>query len=238
MDKLNIIFLHGWLFNSQIWSTIQQKFESDILVKTPDFNGYNDATKNREFNLSDSVCTDSTVENILVGWSYGSMVALEYAMRNEHVSKLILINFNISSHEDTFMSDSAITKLSENLKVDRRKSIRNFAFECCKNSKSMITDFKRLDALMKTWIFPEQNILQDNLNHIRYLRGKLISLENLNVNTLIINGEFDNFFSIDKNIITNKKINYKIISGMGHFPFFSYQAEIVDQIKQFIGVKS
>tara|TARA_Y100001936_G_C15405449_1_gene327158 strand:+ start:79 stop:387 length:309 start_codon:yes stop_codon:yes gene_type:complete len=102
----------------------------------------------------------------------------------------------------------------------------------------MITDFKRLDALMKTWIFPEQNILQDNLNHIRYLRGKLISLENLNVNTLIINGEFDNFFSIDKNIITNKKINYKIISGMGHFPFFSYQAEIVDQIKQFIGVKS
>ena len=234
MNKLNLIWLHGWLFNSQIWSNMSKDFDNQHNIATPDLPGYgmNITKSNETFSISNHL-VDSVSRNVLIGWSFGAMLAVKHILDFQNVSKLILLNFNFPSKDDK-LNDNAIDYLSQELMLSRDKAIKNFIFECCKGSKKYMKDYKKLTNESIISQLPTTEVLLSNLQEIRSLR-KMISVPNhLKVDTLIINGRQDSLLSNTKPKYLNSNIKYEIINEMAHIPFLSHKKIVTEKIKSFL----
>ena len=79
MNNLNIIFIHGWLFDSRIWNGLDKLFV-DFNTQKCDLPGYG---KNYSSRLShDEYCFDLLSEAkkplVVIAWSYGGILALNH----------------------------------------------------------------------------------------------------------------------------------------------------------------
>ena len=88
MSKPKIILLHGWLFNSNVWSSFREKLENDFISYTPDLPGYG----NNKSLLTNDSYLDNFISNlnskcIIVGWSYGGLLALKRMSLNKSIYK-------------------------------------------------------------------------------------------------------------------------------------------------------
>jgi len=238
MNNLNIILLHGWLLNSKIWVDFKELFPKSIKIATPNLPGYG---KNKEiYNTDKDFCLDyfSTINkpSILIGWSYGGLLSLQYAFNEyPHIKKLILLNPNLSiSKDNTHLNYKNIIKLKKNLIKDKNKTIKEFLFECCKNSKFSDKEYKILIKKFSKHNFPSNEILINNLdymvnsNHIHCIKSSCKDI-------LIINGSNDQFTGDEhKTYILNKNIKYESVRGMGHIPFISFKEEVFKIIMDFL----
>ena len=234
MNKLNLVLLHGWLFNSQIWSNMSKDFDIQHNIATPDLPGYdmNTTKSNETFNISNHL-VNSVSRNVLIGWSFGGMLALKYTLNFKNVSKLILLNFNFPSKDDK-LNDNAIDYLCEELTVSRDKAIKNFIFECCKGSKKYLKDYKKLTNESILSQLPTTEVLLSNLQEMKSLRKMISEPNHLKVDTLIINGRQDSLLSNTNSKDFNSSIKYEIINEMAHIPFLSHKKIVTEKIKSFL----
>ncbi len=234
MNKLNLVLVHGWLFNSQIWRNILQNFDNRYDVVTPNLPGYdvNRFRPDKVFNISEYL-VNSVSRNVLIGWSFGGMLALKHAINFKNVSKLVLLNFNFPSKDDK-LNDNAIDHLSEELKISRDKAIKKFIFECCKGSKKYLEDYKTLTRKNFISQFPTTEVLLSNLKEMKSLRNIISEPNDLKIDTLIINGKQDSLSS-DTNLKNfSNNIKYELINEMAHIPFLSHKEIVTEKIKSFL----
>ena len=141
MNNFNIIFIHGWLFDSRIWSNFDKLFMNNHNVKKINLPGYGDNIKknlsHRDYCKQVFKAIDSP--SIIICWSYGGLLALHECANNyPNIKKIILINCNpyiFSNTSKSFLNKNNIETLKKELETDRYKTIQKFFFECVKNSK-------------------------------------------------------------------------------------------------------
>ena len=233
MANLDIIFIHGWLFDSRIWYGLDEEFKGFKSVELIDLPGYgiNKSSKVNHKDFFKNLFTSINNETIVIAWSYGAQLALYTYMKYFNLDiKLVLINANLDmySSNNTELNINNINKLISNIKLDKNNTIKSFIYECVKKSKHSKHEFKEMVNKFKMEDFPQTENLIDNLNEMKLIPPFKNISTTLN-NVLCINTEKDQFINRTSNIL--QEITIK---DLGHIPFISGNKIIYKSIMDFI----
>ena len=236
MKKNNLVLLHGWLFDSFIWSNLKTDLEKNFHVRSPNLlsqANYKNIMRSSEFNIKDYLKGEPW-ENILIGYSFGGMKCVRFALENKEVSKLILINSCFPSSYNE-ISDKEIDNLILDLNNNKGDAIKRFIYKCCKGSVTEKRDFKNLLDFKTKYSNIDKEILIKSLREVKKLRVLLNKKNSIGIDTLVIQGEHDSFFPPNSNEEQKScNIKYRMVKGMSHYPFLSFNNEIKREIIKFV----
>jgi len=233
MKNLNVIFVHGWLFDSKIWWGLDNEFTDFKSVYTIDLPGYgeNKASKINHVDFCKNLLRAIKERTIIIAWSYGASLILEayHSLINPNI-KIVLINTNLKIYDSNNkeLNINNINKLIINLEKDRSKAIKRFMYECVKNSIKPMDEFKKIINKFEINNFPDNKTLIQNLNDMKlFLSSEHISLKNDNI--LCINTDKDQFVDKRDNVYLEATIK-----DLGHIPFIHGNKQIFKLIMDFI----
>lgn len=242
--KKNIIFLHGWGFNAQIWSNTIPYYSKNFKLHVIDLPGYG---KNKNFScylLSDIIeviSNHAPKKSILIGWSLGGLIASKIAIQYpKKIYGLIII------------SSSPCFCEKENWPGVKIKILNNFALQLKNNFKNTMNRFFSIQLLgakkqtnnirkLKENFFNQPDPSFDTLmSGLKILKNTDIrySLKNLKIPVLKIYGNLD--ILIPKQAIPAiKKLYYTshadiIIPDASHAPFISHPQLCLKVINKFL----
>jgi len=233
MKNLNVIFVHGWLFDSKIWWGLDNEFTDFKSVYTIDLPGYgkNKTSKINHVDFSKNLLRSIKERTIIIAWSYGASLILEayHSLINPNI-QIVLINANLKIYDSSNkeLNINNINKLIINLEKDRSKAIKRFMYECVKNSIKPMDEFKKIINKFEINNFPDNKTLIQNLNDMKlFLSSEHISLKNDNI--LCINTDKDQFVDKRDNVYLEATIK-----DLGHIPFIHGNKQIFKLIMDFI----
>jgi hypothetical protein len=233
MKNLNVIFVHGWLFDSKIWWGLDNEFNDFKSVYTIDLPGYgeNKASKINHIDFCKDLLRKIQDQTIIIAWSYGASLILEayHSLINPNI-KIVLINTNLKIYDSNNkeLNINNINKLIINLEKDRSKAIKRFMYECVKNSIKPMDEFKKIINKFEINNLPDNKTLIQNLNDMKlFLSSEHISLKNDNI--LCINTDKDQFVDKRDNVYLEATIK-----DLGHIPFIHGNKQIFKLIMDFI----
>ena len=233
MKNLNVIFVHGWLFDSKIWWGLDNEFTDFKSVYTIDLPGYgeNKASKINHVDFCKNLLRAIKERTIIIAWSYGASLILEayHSLINPNI-QIVLINANLKIYDSNNkeLNINNINKLIINLEKDRSKAIKRFMYECVKNSIKPMDEFKKIINKFEINNFPDNKTLIQNLNDMKlFLSSEHISLKNDNI--LCINTDKDQFVDKRDNVYLEATIK-----DLGHIPFIHGNKQIFKLIMDFI----
>ena len=239
MHDSNIIFLHGWLFDRRIWCHLDKFFKNNFNIHMHDLPGYgnNNLLNVSPQKYSDSVFEKAEKDTIIIGYSYGGLLALNsFQNYQKNIKKLILINCNldIEDQENKTLSLVNITALQASLAINKKESLKKFMYECVKNSKYYKTEFSYLIKTFSDNSLPDTSILLENLDDLKTSVSINCGFDRQK-DILLINTEQDHFMSNKETYTINDNlIKEEMIPGLGHIPFISGNNQIYNLIRIFI----
>tara|TARA_B110000914_G_scaffold48607_1_gene41465 strand:- start:502 stop:1128 length:627 start_codon:yes stop_codon:yes gene_type:complete len=186
---------------------------------------------------SDSVFEKAEKDTIIIGYSYGGLLALNsFQNYQKNIKKLILINCNldIEDQENKTLSLINITALQASLAINKKESLKKFMYECVKNSKYYKTEFSYLIKTFSDNSLPDTSILLENLDDLKTSVSINCGFDKQK-DILLINTEKDHLMNNkERYTINNNLVKEEIIPGLGHIPFISGNNEIYNLIRIFI----
>jgi len=239
MHDSNIIFLHGWLFDRRIWCHLDKFFKNNFNIHMHDLPGYgnNNLLNVSPQKYSDSVFEKAEKDTIIIGYSYGGLLALNsFQNYQKNIKKLILINCNldIEDQENKTLSLVNITALQASLAINKKESLKKFMYECVKNSKYYKTEFSYLIKTFSDNSLPDTSILLENLDDLKTSVSINCGFDKQK-DILLINTEKDHLMNNkERYTINNNLVKEEIMPGLGHIPFISGNNEIYNLIRIFI----
>ena len=75
MKKINLVLLHGWLFDCSIWSKLKIDLEKNYHVTSPDLSGYIHHDKKMAHSHSNSVLLEPNKSGELI-WKFSTSAEL------------------------------------------------------------------------------------------------------------------------------------------------------------------
>ena len=233
MKNLNVIFVHGWLFDSKIWWGLDNEFNDFKSVCNIDLPGYgeNKVSKINHIDFCKNLLRTIEDRTIIIAWSYGASLILEayHSLINPNI-QIVLINANLKIHDSNNkeLNINNINKLIINLEKDRNKAIKKFIYECVKNSIKPMDEFKKIINKFEIDNLPDNKILIQNLNDMKlFSSSEHIALKNDNI--LCINTDKDQFVDKRDNVYLEATIK-----DLGHIPFIHGNKQIFKLIVDFI----
>tara|TARA_B110000444_G_scaffold110705_1_gene104487 strand:+ start:163 stop:789 length:627 start_codon:yes stop_codon:yes gene_type:complete len=186
---------------------------------------------------SDNIFERAEKDTIIVGYSYGGLLALNsFQNYQKNIKKLVLINcnLNIEKQENNVLNLTNIAALQTSLTIDKKESLKKFMYECVKSSKYYKTEFSYIVKTFTDNSLPDTSVLLENLDDLKASISINCGFDRQE-DILLINTEKDHFMSNKETyMINNSLIKEEIIPGLGHIPFISGNNEIYNLIKIFI----
>ncbi|MDQ1237349.1 MAG: pimeloyl-ACP methyl ester esterase BioH [Wigglesworthia glossinidia] len=240
----NIIFLHGWGFNAQIWSGIIPYYSDNFKLHIVDLPGYG---KNRNFfkyslkDIIDIISYHSPNQSILIGWSLGGLIATKAIIQNpEKFHGLIVICSSPCFCEK---------KSWPGIKI---KILNNFALQLKDNFKNTMNRFFSIQLLGAKKQIRNIRKLKDNffdqpepsfrtlISGLKILKNTDLrySLKHLKIPILKIYGSLDvlipkKSIPIIKKLYQTNNFDF-IIPEASHAPFISHPKLFFQIIKKFL----
>ena len=221
MSSHNLVFLHGWGTSSSVREKQIDYFPEKYNVKAIDLYGQ------KSENLSSVLCPLSSV---LIGWSYGGMLAMDYAVKNpDRVKALALVGCSAKFTEG--MPAAVIRNIKRNLSRDFKMTMENCYATFFSESE---------EAAMKKFIekqgLPVKKDTIDILDQLLVLDQRHV-LKDIKVPTLIVHGDKDAVCPPEGARFLCEGIKGARLSVMkdaGHAPFFAAAEEFNKILEEFL----
>jgi pimeloyl-[acyl-carrier protein] methyl ester esterase len=243
MSKPYLIMLPGWGMNSFVWNKINQSLTNDFELIFIEWNNVLSLNEFKERVIK--IIEQKQIPTFsILGWSLGSLVALDIASDNLwNIKNIILVGCTSSfiQHKENVYNIGWAKKIVERMKSklykNPQETLNNFydamfsEEEKCKGYNNEF--FKTLKDNTKNQSINSLSLGLDYLIQ-KDLRTKLL---NITAPLLIIQGENDNICPLDgaeyiKNMSINSSI--EIIKKAGHIPFFTNPNACYSSISKFI----
>lgn len=241
--KKNIVLLHGWGLNKEIWNILNIEKDKNFLYHIVDLPGYgcnrNITPKSLE-ETENILWKNSPKKAIWLGWSLGGIFATSIAIKHQKdVSGLITVASSpcfIEHKNWPGINQDILKKFKKDLKENFKKTIERFLILQTlnkKKNKKKNMEILKLKLLKKP--FPTNKILNLGLNILLQtdLRNKI---KHFKKPFLRIYGKLDTLVPIEIIPIINKKIPQSesiIIKQAAHAPFLSHPKEFIKILSKF-----
>jgi pimeloyl-[acyl-carrier protein] methyl ester esterase len=227
-----LVFLHGWSFDSGIWSK-QADYFSEYKIVALDLPGHGQSEYKEKINIAEElnfIFGRLGLKNAnLVGHSLGGLMALKLAVnRPDLVDKIILVSTNVrfvrSDDYAHALSPAEVERLQEFLKQGYLEILPVFMRWLFTEEERSQADFRsNWDLIAKRKIWPKQEALSYFLSFIAEedLRSEL---NKINSQTLIVCGTNDPICPVGSAQYLGKNIKnskVKLLSSCGHLPFLT-----------------
>lgn len=238
---LDIILLHGWGFNADIWQPVAKELSKTYRVTVMDFPGYgrSDFSNGREYNLNylvETVLKAVPKERaIFLGWSLGGLVATQIGLLHpEQVLGVVNVASSpkfIATENWPGMTLNAVENFAQELKTDyvallqRFLALQGLAHTEVELIKDMLLKFGK----------PDQRVLLAGLEILKNTDFRAC-LKQADENWCYLLGRLDRIVPItvkDEIIKLNSQIDVRVING-GHAFFLSKQLEFINHLNEFV----
>lgn len=245
----DLVLLHGWGMNGDVWEGVIPELENDFRVTTVDLPGHGRSVdacvdKAGDYSLPDlarQILEVTPSGAYLLGWSLGGMVATQLILDNPgFIKKLVLV-----ASAPQFVRDDSWPEAMEAEMLD------SFAGDLRADYRNTVNRFIAIQAMGSDNAREEQRILRDRV--FRHGNPQLAALEGglkilhdvnlrpylpeLNCETLLLTGEYDSLFrckAAERTQALIKNSRLVVIKGAGHAPFLSHQNDFLRELKGFL----
>lgn len=237
--KPNLVLIHGWGFNSSIWKFNQEYLTKKYNIIYIDLNGHGQNEYNEQYHSLKKYCdylsTKIPDDSIILGWSLGGLIALNFA---EHyptkTKRLILCCSNtcfIKSDNWPYGVDQKFwDEFSNNLIIDQAKTIKYFMVLQTLDHKNAKGLSKQLINIHKTSNQASSEGLAWGLSILKQdFREALNHIDNSKITFIL--GSKDKLVNKNIEIYLNKKhpkITTVLLKGSGHIPFITEPVEFYE----------
>jgi len=242
---IDCVFIHGWAMNSAVWQQCLQQLADRINPICIDLPGYGqcagvDANTLDEY--VEHVAQRITRPAILVGWSLGGLVSLQFARRYpQKVSALFQVatnpKFVQSSDWQCAIEPSVFEQFAASLQEDMIKTIRRFLALQVRGTNTSMQTVRQLQRAIDERGLPRIEALFAGIK-ILSDTDLIETVKKLDCAVTWLLGEKDVLVPVElaetlKQMTTHADI--QIISGAGHAPFISHPDDFVNALLQVAG---
>ena len=238
-----LVLLHGWGMNAQVWQMvkpeIERVFSGDVRsINLPGFGGA--PSPKLDYTLETAaklVAEQLKPESIIIGWSLGGLFAL-YLARNfpDKVSKVILIAATPYFNEVTQwpgIQSNVLDAFQVQLEKNATKTIERFLAIQAMGSEHAKEDIKSLRALLAQAPAPDPIALKAGLD--------ILKTQDLRTDMAMVEQPIYGLFGrldalvpkavIDKIRGLNSNFYCEILPKASHAPFISHRSEFITFLK-------
>ncbi|UZE97089.1 alpha/beta fold hydrolase [Alkalimarinus alittae] len=241
---MQIAIINGWAMPSVIWSGF-----CDLLSTKMRYESHKIIDIDRCLSVEQWVqYLDEMIEHdtLLIGWSLGGMLALEYVHRHPaKIRGLCTLQMNpkfVAAHDwPSAMTEDVFGEFKQLAASDRqadvKRLIKQFSFLVTAKGFDALDDLKALKPIFSVDSIPITNVLSQSLDLLESLdvRDKISTLERPQLHLL---GEHDQLVpqSVFKQLTElNRHANVELIEGVSHLPCYSAAERIVVPMTKFAG---
>lgn len=246
-----LLMLHGWAMHSGLWFPLLPRLIERYRVHLVDLpgHGYSDAlvappalSLRRVVEAVEVAIAETSAPGplMILGWSLGGQVALEWArLRPERVGALVLISTtpNFAQRPDWphAMAEATLRQFGDELTVAYRQTLQRFVTLQVQGSEHA----RDVLALLRSQLFargePSQQALRDTLELVASsdLRGEVGAISQP---TLVIGGNRDTLTPVAAArwlASALPKGSLVVVPGAAHAPFLSHPEEVVEALDAF-----
>ncbi len=237
----NLVFLHGWALNHHVWNGITPHLSSHYHLQMVDLPGHGRSTVDTDHSYDlDQIAKQLLLilpeHCTLVGWSLGSLIATEIALRYpQRVDKLIWISGTPRFMQDTdwpkAMALGLFDQFASELVVNYHATILRFLAIQSMGSEKAREEIRQL----------RESVFIDGEPHLHALQGGLDILQGADLRKdlhklrcplHILYGQNDTLVPAQQPAAferLNIKPTLAVIKGAGHAPFISHPTEFIEQ---------
>lgn len=250
-----LVLLHGWGLHSGVWQSVLPELEKQFRCYTVDMLGHGESQSkntpsfsldNMRQALQQFISSIDSDDIILLGWSLGGLVALDYLSGNNvkveanKIKKLILVTSNACFCKkqqwpyglDSAVLDSFAAQLEQDYKktVDKFMALQMFGADDYKQS------LKILKASIASRAMPSIDALRQGLSILK-TTDLVEQLHSIKQTVLMITAEHDRLMpyqAADAMQALFKNAEVEMIEGAGHAPFISHPKQFMQVINKYI----
>lgn len=244
-----ILLIHGWGMNSGIWSDLAPRLARQLpehAITVVDLPGYGKSPAMKQLSTSASLAEalrpllkqelkqESAVQNIIVGWSMGGLVAIELASQCKHIIQQLLL---ISSTPRFVQGDNwpdaveapLFQEFSTSLQKDHRMTLKRFLAIQTLGSPTAKEDIKKIQQQLSLQGDADPQTLQQGLQILQN-DDKRQQLASLSMPVTFIAGQRDTLIKISalEQLAVAPNTSLHTIKAAGHAPFISHPQQFVD----------
>jgi pimeloyl-[acyl-carrier protein] methyl ester esterase len=236
-----LVLVHGWGFHSGIWEPLAERLATHFRVVCPDLPGHGHSPlSDPDYDLAavvDALVAQVGEPAIWVGWSLGSMFALQAAIRHPgQVRGVVAIAgtpcFTTRDDWPHAMPLAVIDRFGEELTADWKVTLRRFLTLQGQGCDPMLLRRVRQVAMGR---LPSLAGLRGGLGILR--DGDLrAGLSAIRCPMLAINGAKDNLVPLQGAqgwMKTVADARFLVFQDAGHMPFLTYPSEVEQALRGF-----
>ena len=235
-----ILLIHGWGFTRQIWAKNLHGIREKNCISV---NLY-ECIKNSKGDLKEAarkIISEYGDFDLIISWSLGCFLAKELELlMSMSLKKMVFISYNPKFLNDKSwlygLEKTQVTKLKENLKINKELAIKNFYLLVLGDIEDKKKYYKVISKNTKEVLNIETSCLILGLEVLEKYKYKNFE-NNSNIKKIYIFGE--------KDLISSKEIAYfiksnepdslvKIIKGSSHIPFVTNASQFNEILKGFL----
>ena len=241
----NLVLIHGWGMNSEVWHSIVPELGKDYCVTTIDLPGHGQSREVKsDYSLSHVLALLSEVipeDSTILGWSLGGLLAQAFALQYPRcVSKLILVASNAQFQQSEkwlcAMKPEVLNGFIENLKQDYKATLQQFLMLQALGAPDAKQTIRELKERLFLHGEPEFAALEGGLLLLKNI-SMVKKIKQVRCPVLLINGKLDGLVPVMagkqmSEIFPNVELT--IIEKAAHAPFISHSDLFVNRIREFL----
>ncbi|MBI4336076.1 MAG: alpha/beta fold hydrolase [Candidatus Omnitrophica bacterium] len=201
----NLVFLHGWGTDPGVWKNQVEYFSAKYRIEAPA--------------LYPSLRV--TRPSILIGWSYGGMLAMEMAAKEPRRVKALILVSSSAKFTDG-LNPVIIKNIRRNLERNFEDEMRN-----CYGTFFITGEARFMNDFIESQILPEKKGAIRALERLLAMDLRSL-LRGITAPTLIIHGDRDEVCPAAGGVYLHENIKgsrIEIMKNAGHMPFYTRAGE-------------
>jgi pimeloyl-[acyl-carrier protein] methyl ester esterase len=241
--KPQLVLLHGWGMNAEVWQTIYSRLAAHFQVNIIDLPGYGLNPIDDPETLSDAaanIAAQFSHPVALLGWSLGGLIATQIAANfPEKVTHLINLAASpcfLAQPNWNGLNPELLARFQQQLLRSPKRTLEKFIALQTLGTKSAFEDSRFLRQLIGQQPLPSIRVLQCGLRWLQQsdLRPELMEIP---VPVLMIYGELDHIVPVPTTpSITLRHPSSRIqrLAEAGHVPFVSHPDKVARIVTDFL----
>ncbi|CAL4325131.1 Pimeloyl-[acyl-carrier protein] methyl ester esterase [Buchnera aphidicola (Thelaxes suberi)] len=229
--RVNLILIHGWGYNSNIWFKINQILNKNFLIHLVDLPGYGNNNNIQSANIYDTIDIlyyNLPTNAIWVGWSIGGLIISKLAIIYPNcIAGIINITSSpcfIKKPQWPGITIKKLNDLYQNMQKNYFNSINNFLKLQIKDNLYLKKyEKKTLNKIIYKHFPPSYITIKNNMKIIQETDIRE-DINKIKIPIMYIFGDIDPIIPNNIKNILITKFNKKsfIIKNCGHMPFLSH----------------